>query len=91
MKNLSLNLDDLTTNALKRLVQQLLSTEDGKEEELLDKALGQKPDKKEDKNDLADLHEEMHGKPNTPEVEQDDDCLDDSCPTPKKKKGKTIA
>lgn len=68
MARVDLDLDDLTNAALKRLVKQLLSAEDGAEKQLL-KAMGKK---KPEKNDLADLDEEMHGKPRTPQVTEDD-------------------
>lgn len=64
MSRIDLGLDDLTNAALKRLVQQLLSANESEEKKLLSK-IGAK-------NDLADLDEEMHGKPNTPQVEDDD-------------------
>lgn len=60
---LNLDLDDMTNAGLKRLVKQLLAADEEKEKKLLAKA---------QKNDLADLDEEMHGKPNTPKVEDDD-------------------
>jgi hypothetical protein len=60
---LNLDLDDMTNAGLKRLVKQLLAADEEKEKKLLAKA---------QKNDLADLDEEMHGKPNTPQVEDDD-------------------
>lgn len=63
------DLDDLTNSALKRLVKQLL-TADGKEEKAIMDRLA-KHSKKAPKNDLADLHEEMHGSPKTPKVEED--------------------
>lgn len=68
MAHLNIDLNDLTNSALKRLVTQLISAKDGQEKKILD-ALRQK----QGKNDLADLHEEMHGKPNTPTVEEDED------------------
>lgn len=63
-------LDDLTNSALKRLVKQLLTANDDQEKEIMKKL--QKRAAKSDKNDLADLDEEMHGKPNAPEVTEDD-------------------
>lgn len=68
------SLDDLTKGALKRLVGQLLAADDGDEKKILNQ-LSQKR-RKSQKNDLADLDEEMHGKPKTPEVEEDEE-LDD--------------
>jgi len=82
MSRIDLGLDDLTNAALKRLVQQLLSANESEERKLLSK-IGSK-------NDLADLDEEMHGKPNTPQVEDDDMPDDDEelpeVPKPKGKK-----
>lgn len=66
MANLNIDLSDLTNSALKRLVTQLLAAKDGQEQKILNALKGKK-------NDLADLHEEQHGKPNTPMVEADDD------------------
>lgn len=71
MANLNIDLNDLTNAALKRLVTQLLSAKDGQEKKILDRLKGAP------KNDLADLAEEMHGKPNTPEVEEEPDALGD--------------
>lgn len=61
---MEMELGDLTKGALQKLVKQLLSASESEERELLKKLDG--------KNDLADLDEEMHGKPNTPKVEEDD-------------------
>jgi hypothetical protein len=61
------DLRDLNRAALERLVKQLLVTKDGEEKALLDRL-----QKRAEKNDLADLDEEMHGKPNTPPVKEDD-------------------
>lgn len=58
---------DLNRSALERMVKQLLVAKDGDEKQILDKL-----QKRAEKNDLADLDEEMHGKPNTPEVAEDD-------------------
>lgn len=65
------DLDDLTNAALKRMVKQLLTASDEDEKSILEQ-LSRKAKSKPAKNDLADLDEEMHGKPNTPEVEDDD-------------------
>lgn len=73
MAQLNLDLNDLTNSALKRLVTQLLAAKDGDEKDILN-SLKQKRGSA--KNDLADLHEEMHGKPNTPEVEEEPDPFD---------------
>jgi hypothetical protein len=56
-------LDGMTRDGMKKFVKKLLMASDAEEK----KMLGRQP-----KNDLADLDEEMHGKPNTPEVEDDD-------------------
>jgi len=71
---INFDLDDLTNAALKRLVKQLVTASDKDEKKILArlaKQEGGEPSDEEDKerNDLADLSEEMHGKPNTPEVE----------------------
>ena len=71
--SVKLDLNDLTSAALKRLVTQLLAAKDGDEQAVLSKLSGKKAPPK---NDLADLHEEKHGSPNTPEVEEDDIGLD---------------
>jgi len=99
MARIDFDLDDLTNTALKRLVKQLLVADDEEEGKIV-KALGKKTgphnakeeraEKKAGKNDLADLHEEMHGKPNTPMVTDDDLPYDgdDELPDVPKKKGK---
>jgi len=77
MSKVNFDLDDLTNAALKRLVKQLLVADDAEEKRLISR-LGKKTgphnakEERAEKNDLADLHEEMHGKPNTPEVTDDD-------------------
>ena len=76
------DLDDLTNAALKRLVKQLITADEAEERKIL-KRLTSK-----DKNDLADLDEEMHGKPNTPKDEDNDNPFDDDEEKPAKKKGK---
>ena len=77
------DLDDLTNAALKRLVKQLITADEAEERKIL-KRLTSK-----DKNDLADLDEEMHGKPNTPKVEDNDNPFDDDDEdASEKKKGK---
>lgn len=68
------SLDDLTKSALKRLVGQLLAAEDGQEKKILDSLT--KRARKPEKNDLADLDEEMHGRPKTPEVEEEEEMDD---------------
>jgi len=68
------SLDDLTKSALKRLVGQLLAADEGQEKKILNQ-LNQKK-RTPEKNDLADLDEEMHGKPETPEVEEEEEIED---------------
>ena len=84
---MQLDLDDLTHAALKRLVQKLLAGDEASDAKVA-KKLASKGD--EDKNDLADLDEEMHGKPNTPKVTRDDMPYEDGelpdVLPPKKKK-----
>lgn len=74
---MEMELGDLTKGALQKLVKQLLSASEAEERELLKKLDG--------KNDLADLDEEMHGKPNTPKVEDDDLPQSELAEVPKKK------
>lgn len=73
MARIDFDLDDLTQAGLKRLVKQLLAASDEEEKKIVAK-LGKRSDEKgkPQKNDLADLDEEMHGKPNTPAVSDDD-------------------
>jgi len=78
MARVEFDLDDLTNAALKRLVKQLLVAGDGQEQRILaqlsktQKAEKETKKTKVEKNELADLDEEMHGKPKTPTVEKDD-------------------
>lgn len=94
MARIDFDLDDLTQAGLKRLVKQLLSASDEEEKKIVAKlgkhnASEEKAEGKRPKNDLADLDEEMHGKPNTPMVEEDDGPLDgEEMPEFPKKKGK---
>ena len=86
MARIDFDLDDLTQAGLKRLVKQLLAASDEEEKKIIAK-LGK--DEKKPKNDLADLDEEMHGKPNTPMVDDDDGPKDgEEMPDFPKKKGK---
>jgi hypothetical protein len=89
MARIDFDLDDLTQAGLKRLVKQLLSASDEEEKKIIAKlGKGEKSDKQ-PKNDLADLDEEMHGKPNTPMVEDDDGPEDgEEMPEFPNKKGK---
>lgn len=77
---LETELRDFTRSALEKFVKQLLSASEAEEKELLKKLDG--------KNDLADLDEEMHGKPNTPKVEEDDLERTELAEVPKKKRSK---
>ena len=79
------DLDDLTNSALRRMVKQLLTANEAEEKKILDK-LNQRASR----NDLADLVEEKRGKPNTPEVTEDDLPYegDDELPDVPKKKGR---
>jgi hypothetical protein len=72
------HLNRMTRDGMKKFVKELLSASDEQEKKILSSA----------KNDLADLDEEMHGKPNTPRVEDDDlsDDDDELPPVPKKRK-----
>jgi hypothetical protein len=75
MARIDLDMDELlegfTRDGMKRFVKKLLMANEAEEKKLL--AQLNKGDKAEAKNDLADLDEEMHGKPNTPKVEDEDD------------------
>ena len=77
---MEMELGDLTKGALQKLVKQLLSASESEERQLLEKLNG--------KNDLADLDEEMHGKPNTPKVEEDDLERTELAEVPKQKRRK---
>ena len=74
---MQMDIGDLTKGALERLVKQLLTASEQEEKEILKRLDG--------KNDLADLDEEMHGKPNTPKVEDDDMPKKELAELPKKK------
>ena len=84
MTRLDMDLDEMlesfTREGMKKFVKRLLTASEAEEREMLAKL------NKTEKNDLADLDEEMHGKPNTPMVE-DDDLSDDGelADVPKKK------
>lgn len=86
MKRIDFDLDDLTNAALKRLVKQLLTADEAEEKKIMSRL-----SKRSEKNDLADLDEEMHGKPDTPMVEEDDTGIGGELPDVpgKKKKGKS--
>lgn len=78
-------LDSMTRDGMKKFVKKLLTASDKQEKTLL-RQLSGKPEK----NDLADLDEEMHGKAHAPEVTDDDLPYDgdDELPDVPKKKGK---
>lgn len=83
-KKFQARLQDFTRSALERMVAELMTAEDGEEKKILSKLSGKK-------NDLADLDEEMHGKPSVPKVTEDDLPYegDDELPdVPTKKKGR---
>lgn len=91
MARIDLDLDDLTNAALKRMVKQLLTASDAEQKKILKKiGTHNSTEEKAEKNDLADLHEEMRGKPNTPMVTDDDLPYDgdDELPDVPNKKGK---
>lgn len=77
--NLDEMLEGMTRDGMKKFVKKLLSASEAEERKLLSKL------NKQEKNDLADLDEEMHGKPRTPEVEDDDLPDDGELPEPPKK------
>lgn len=85
MARIDFDLDDLTNTALKRLVKQLLVADDKEEQDIM-RRLAKKNSSKKDRNDLADLDEEMHGKPNVPEVTEDDMPREGLADIPKKGK-----
>jgi len=86
MARLDFDLDDLTQAGLKRLVKQLLAASDEEEKEIISKLSKDEKSPKKEKNDLADLDEEMHGKPNTPLVTEDDLPSDEMPDVPAKKR-----
>lgn len=73
-------LDGFTRDGMKKFVKRLISASDAEEKKLL--ARLNKPEK----NELADLDEEMHGKPNVPDVTEDDLPRDGLADIPKKGK-----
>ena len=80
---MEMELSDLTKGALQKLVQELLKASDAEEQKVMDRYL-----KEGEKNDLADLDEETHGKPSTPKVEKDDFQMKELADLPKRKKKK---
>ncbi len=84
-KDIKMNIDPLhhlNEAGLRRVVEELLAADDGSEDAIMDKYL------KEQKNDLADLDEETHGKPNTPKVDHEDLPMSDLADLPKPKSRK---
>ena len=75
---------DMTRAALERAVIELMSADDANEKDVIKKLMGNS------KNDLADLDEEMHGKPNVPQVTEDDLPSDGELADIPKKKGKKV-
>lgn len=67
MARINFDLDMITRDGLKSLVKQLMLASDGDEKKILDRL-----NSKGQKNDLADLDEEMHGKHSAPKVTKDD-------------------
>ena len=76
---------DMTRAALERAVIELMSADDANEKDVIKKLMGNS------KNDLADLDEEMHGKPNVPQVTEDDLPSDGELADLPKKKSKKNA
>lgn len=73
-------LDGFTRDGMKKFVKRLISANDAEEKKLLSQL------NKPAKNELADLDEEMHGKPNVPEVTEDDMPREGLADVPKKGK-----
>ena len=71
-------IDDLTKAALKRLVAELMMANEDEEQDLLSQLTRARKKADKERNDLADLDEEMHGKPKTPAVKREDDEEEDS-------------
>jgi hypothetical protein len=63
--------DDLTKSALKRLVEQLLASNDGEEKKILDQLAQREKDDKE-RNDLADLVREKRGSPSRIDADEEE-------------------
>jgi predicted AAA+ superfamily ATPase len=59
-------LNGFTREGMKSFIKKLLAASGDEEKRLLDQI------SKSPKNDLADLDDEMHGKPKTPKVTEDD-------------------
>jgi len=59
-------LDGMTRDGMKKFVKKLMSASESEEKKMISQL------KSKEKNDLADLDEEMHGKPSAPEVTDDD-------------------
>jgi hypothetical protein len=73
--------DKMTRDGMKWFIKKLMSASESEEKAILKKLNA--------KNDLADLDEEMHGKPSVPEVTKDDlpyDGDDELPDVPKKEK-----
>lgn len=77
-------LDGMTRDGMKKFVKKLMSASESEEKKMLSQL--------KQKNDLADLDEEMHGKPNAPEVTADDFPYDgdDELPDVPKKGKKNV-
>jgi hypothetical protein len=74
--------DKMTRDGMKWFIKKLMTASDSEEKRLLKKLNNP------EKNDLADLDEEMHGKHNAPEVTDDDMPSDGELADVPKKKGK---
>lgn len=86
MRSIKLDFEDdvlnrMTVAGLKSLVKKILTSSEEEEASLMKRLSGEK-------NDLADLDEEMHGKPNAPEVTEEDLPGDGELADVPKKKGK---
>lgn len=73
MAKIELDLDDLTTTALKRLVKKLLVAGEDEERSILQE-LSQTSMAEKESNDLADLREEKRGTPS--KIDMDDEKKD---------------
>lgn len=73
-------LDGFTRDGMKKFVKRLISASEAEEKKLLSQL------NKPAKNELADLDEEMHGKPNVPDVTDDDMPREGLADIPKKVK-----
>lgn len=75
---MKINPRDLTKSALQSIVEQLLTSDDATGRSIMRNLGRQARQKPPRSNDLADLHEEMHGKYDAPMVDDDDGDDDES-------------